>query len=234
MKKEVYHRMVKDFAQIEAQRLLADVHSDFVFRMKDGSQIKNLKELYSALQYAGPELFSHHVNSERNDFGNWIKDVHKDYKLANRLFSSSTKEECAKAVRDRISEIESSMSPKESVLLLPPPQEVSPQTLLEERLLEQDPKAQVSSIFKEIEELSRADLDPAVQAAAYKKPLMSGFVSSLKELSVVFDASSWKGFAADMKSMVSSGKGFAKDIKAKAADDTKKDVMLSHLKKVYR
>jgi len=228
--------MVKDFATVEAHRLLADVHSDFAFKLKDGTEIKNLKELYAAIQYASSDVFSHHVTSEKNDFGNWVKDVHKDYKLANSLFDASTKEDCAKAIKNRISEIENALSPKESVLLLPAPEEkTSPLLPLEERLLEEnDPEVKVSEILKEIEELSGADLDP-MMLVAYKKPLFVGAKASLREFSSVFTASAWRTFADDIKMLVSTPekKEFVLAVKDGSGDD-KKDMMISHLKKVYR
>ncbi|MBN1544852.1 hypothetical protein JW898_05325 [Candidatus Woesearchaeota archaeon] len=98
--------MVKDYASKEAERVLADVHPEKVFNLRDGSSIKNIKELYSALQSIGPDVFDHHVNSGRNDFSSWVKDVHRDYRLADGLSSAKSREECTKAVASRIYEIE--------------------------------------------------------------------------------------------------------------------------------
>ncbi|MBU2561077.1 MAG: hypothetical protein KKD17_02185 [Nanoarchaeota archaeon] len=109
--------MVKDYASKEAERVLADVHPERVFNLRDGSSIKNVRELYSALQGIEPDIFDHHVNSERNDFSNWVKEVHKDYKLANGLSSAKSREECAKAVGSRIYEIEKMVEQRKSMEL---------------------------------------------------------------------------------------------------------------------
>lgn len=104
---------------MDVEKLLADVHPDEAFVLKDGSAIKNLRELYSALQGMESRVFEHHVNGERNDFGNWIKDVHKDYRLANSLFSSTSREDAVSAIGGRIYEIEKKLKPEKKVVASP-------------------------------------------------------------------------------------------------------------------
>ncbi|MBW2972581.1 hypothetical protein KY359_06095 [Candidatus Woesearchaeota archaeon] len=98
--------MVKDYSSKEAERVLMDVPQENAFNIRGGSSVKNLKELYSALQNIAQDSFDHHVNEERNDFSSWVRDIHRDYKLANSLSSARTREECAKAVGSRLYEIE--------------------------------------------------------------------------------------------------------------------------------
>ncbi len=97
--------MVRDYALADAEKMMGDVHPDSVFSLRDGSEIKSLKELYSRLQGMDDSVFSHHVNDERNDFSNWVRDVHKDYRLANSLGSSRSREDALKAVGDRLYEL---------------------------------------------------------------------------------------------------------------------------------
>ena len=106
--------MVRDYSLPMAKKALANVHPDKVFSLKDGSEIKNLKQLYVTLNKLDQNIFDHHVTSERNDFGNWIKDVHKDYKLANMLFSAKNKAECVKAVGSRLYEIQKTIDERKS------------------------------------------------------------------------------------------------------------------------
>jgi hypothetical protein len=105
---------------IENKRILGNVHSNHTFKLKDGSSIKSLKELYTALRSMEHEVFRHHCNDGRNDFGNWIKDVHKDYKLANSLFSSKSKEESMKVVGSRIYELEMTVAPPHHSIAIRP------------------------------------------------------------------------------------------------------------------
>ncbi|MBW2967616.1 hypothetical protein KY362_03960 [Candidatus Woesearchaeota archaeon] len=105
-------------------RIKEDVPQDKAFRLANGSYIKNLNELYSALLKADDAVFSHHVTESRNDFGNWVKDVHKDYRLANSIFRAQDKESAARAVKDRLYELEKTVDARQktqSVALLPSP-----------------------------------------------------------------------------------------------------------------
>lgn len=109
----------------EDRRIEENVPEEKAFRLVNGAYIKNLNELYSALMNADEQVFRHHVNESRNDFGNWVKDVHKDYRLANSIFLAQDREECAKAVRDRLYESEKSAEdgrPQEPKVLLPAPE----------------------------------------------------------------------------------------------------------------
>ena len=103
---------------IESRRMLSNVQEEHAFRLKDGASIRNLKELYSALKGMERDVFRHHCNEDKNDFGNWVKDVHKDYKLANSLFMSKTKEDFMKAVGSRIYELEKVVAPPQRSIVV--------------------------------------------------------------------------------------------------------------------
>lgn len=62
--------------------ILDDVDGDKRFFVCDGSIIKNLKELGVVLKNMSDETFGYHVNEEKNDFSNWVKDVIGDEELA--------------------------------------------------------------------------------------------------------------------------------------------------------
>lgn len=90
--------------------LLKEVKGEEAFRLSDGSVINNLEQLYLRFKGMDQAVFTHHVNSQKNDFGNWIKDVYKDEKLANELFLATDKGSCAKAVARRILELKNKVN----------------------------------------------------------------------------------------------------------------------------
>jgi hypothetical protein len=109
-----------------ATGLLSDVPDDKSFRLDDGRSIHSLAELYQTLQGLDETVFEHHVSKEKNDFGNWVKDIHKDYRLANSLFSAETREDCARAVGTRIYEIRKSTDKKRKNAMIPAPKPQTP------------------------------------------------------------------------------------------------------------
>ena len=86
--------------------VLDDVHPDHKFWVVDGTTLKNMHELLSALENMAEETFSYHVNEQKNDFHNWVRDVHKDKKLAGILSKVVDKEAAASAIKRRIEEIQ--------------------------------------------------------------------------------------------------------------------------------
>ena len=93
-----------------AEKRLADVSDDFIFRCYDGQPLKNLRELGSAFANMESEVFVHHVTSEKNDFNNWVRDIIGDAKLAKDLGKSMNSQQAAKAVSARITFLESKLA----------------------------------------------------------------------------------------------------------------------------
>ncbi len=93
--------MVKFTKQV-VQKMLGDVPAETSFWCVDGRTFKNLPELESAFHDMTDETFRHHVNEEKNDFSNWIRDVIGDVKLADDVRKSTTRMEAARAVFSRI------------------------------------------------------------------------------------------------------------------------------------
>jgi hypothetical protein len=75
----------------DAKRALSDVSPEFVFYVCNGEILKNLEELGKALKRIDDMAYEYHVNAERNDFSNWIKDILGDDKLAKDIFSKDKK-----------------------------------------------------------------------------------------------------------------------------------------------
>ena len=87
----------------EAQRVLANVPEEYVFRSCTGYILHNMKELREELQTMPNESYAFHVNMEKNDFFNWVRDIIKDDRLAKDLQKSPNQAQAAKLVANRIS-----------------------------------------------------------------------------------------------------------------------------------
>ena len=81
-----------------------DVPPEFAFYLCDGGVLKNLKELKAALKNVDDSVFHYHVNSEKNDFANWIRNIVKDVVLARRLQAVSERKASYEVVVKRLKE----------------------------------------------------------------------------------------------------------------------------------
>lgn len=95
-------------------KLLTDVQPENYFMLADGQVLKNLGELNKALIKMGPEVFSHHVNPERNDFYNWVKDCYNDKKLASELIKATSKTGIKKLLQARLKEAKKTTKEKKT------------------------------------------------------------------------------------------------------------------------
>jgi len=69
----------------DAEKILANVPEEHVFRCRDGATLVNVNRRGEALNTVTDETFTHHSNEKRKDFGNWVRDVLGDKKLARDL-----------------------------------------------------------------------------------------------------------------------------------------------------
>jgi len=86
----------------EAKRFLCDAAPEQCFWVNNGPILKNLAELTDFIPGINVGAFRHHVNNDKNDFSNWIRDIIGDTKLANELLSSKNKESAVKKLRNRL------------------------------------------------------------------------------------------------------------------------------------
>lgn len=86
----------------EAKRYLNDCAPEQCFWVNNGPILRNIEELSNTLPEMSSDVFGHHVGADKNDFGNWIRDVIGDQKLANDILSSRNKESMAKKVKARV------------------------------------------------------------------------------------------------------------------------------------
>lgn len=93
---------MKTVSKADARKFLADVPDYQLFWLNDGSVLKSLNELNTALTKMKADVFMHHVNKERNDFANWILDVIGDKELAQSIRKLKSKAGIKKKVAARL------------------------------------------------------------------------------------------------------------------------------------
>lgn len=71
---------------------MAKSNFDYKLTLKNGKTLSKLGDLHKALKTMTDSVYEYHVNDNRNDFYNWVKDVFQDHKLAEDLLECSTKE----------------------------------------------------------------------------------------------------------------------------------------------
>ncbi len=81
---------------------LGNVAADRHFYCVDGCVYRNLEDMASCLEHMDGGSFSHHVSAANDDFGNWVRDVLHDDKLAADLDKSLNAADAARIVRYRI------------------------------------------------------------------------------------------------------------------------------------
>ena len=89
----------------EARKYLSDAPPEQCFWVNNGPILKNMEELANALPELNDDVFHHHVNNEKNDFSNRVKDVIGDEKLADDLLSSKSKDSTLKKIRSRLNSL---------------------------------------------------------------------------------------------------------------------------------
>ena len=90
-----------------ARNLLANVPEEKIFWSHDGQIFRNLKELAQGLNNMNDETYMYHVNGNRNDFTNWIRDVVGDQEMANDLEKTLTRSDASKKVTARVNYLSS-------------------------------------------------------------------------------------------------------------------------------
>ena len=68
----------------------------------DGAVIKNIKEMLDWFEKSSDDSFITHVNSDKNDFGGWVKEILKDNVLAKKITKTKSREAIIKTIEERI------------------------------------------------------------------------------------------------------------------------------------
>jgi hypothetical protein len=80
-----------DDSRVAVPKFKENVKPEHSFKLKDGKELLNLHELAIALRQMNDDVFSHHVNENKNDFASWIKDCMGEKQLASELSKYKTK-----------------------------------------------------------------------------------------------------------------------------------------------
>ncbi len=84
---------------------LKNVHSKDNFVVVDGKKLRNIHQLLETVVVMNDKDFEQHVNDDKHDFHKWVKEVHKDAKLAKTLKNANSQQKVARAIGARIDEI---------------------------------------------------------------------------------------------------------------------------------
>jgi hypothetical protein len=90
------------FGVVTEVKKMEIANPEHYFYVSNGAVLKNLVELVSELRSMDSNTFTHHVNSDKNDFSNWIRDVFNDKNLANNIEKVKSKEEMALLIEKKI------------------------------------------------------------------------------------------------------------------------------------
>lgn len=90
----------------DSSLILGDVAPEKCFWVNNGPILHNIYELSNALLSMSPETFMHHANKDKNDFGNWIRDVLHDEKLAGCVAKARKREDACSCITSRIKALE--------------------------------------------------------------------------------------------------------------------------------
>jgi len=63
------------------------IKTENYFVLGNGGVLKDIKELAECIDHLSDDEFRHHVNEQKNDFANWVRDVFDEKILADELFS---------------------------------------------------------------------------------------------------------------------------------------------------
>ena len=87
-------------------KLLPSVNHEKRFFANNGETYSNYYELLEGLRAMDSATFYHHVNGNKNDFMNWVRDVFSDKRLAKEIAKLPWPEITAKKVEERIKSLQ--------------------------------------------------------------------------------------------------------------------------------
>jgi len=85
----------------EKKLSIVNAKDELCFWVNNGPILKNIRDLKNALDKMSGETFKYHVNKEKNDFADWVKDVLGDKMLASKLAKIKTAKTMLKTVEKR-------------------------------------------------------------------------------------------------------------------------------------
>jgi hypothetical protein len=88
-----------------ASLILGEVPFEKRFFCCDGQVFSTIEQLKNSIPGMSKEVFEFHVNSQKNDFCNWIDLVVRDPVLAKTISKEKSKDNFVKAIDKRIKEL---------------------------------------------------------------------------------------------------------------------------------
>jgi|GEM_PF-2067622 len=122
-KRNVLEKQIKELAATNIKVKVPEhpfekpVKKEQVFFLKNGVELKTIKDLITALNTMDDETFLHHVNESRNDFSNWVKYVFKDKKLSEDMLKAKSKFELLDVLYDYDSKHDEKIKQKTSSII---------------------------------------------------------------------------------------------------------------------
>ncbi|MEM3374278.1 MAG: hypothetical protein QXE31_03580 [Candidatus Woesearchaeota archaeon] len=68
-----------------AKKLEIQCPDENIFWLCNGKTLKTIKELLNELKVMEESVFKYHVNDEKDDFANWLKDIFNEFELVDKL-----------------------------------------------------------------------------------------------------------------------------------------------------
>jgi len=79
-----------------------NVPEEKAFYVNDGRMLRNVLELAEALSNMKEKTFKFHVNKNKNDFSEWVRDVVREEKLADEIARLVMKDKIQIAVQKHV------------------------------------------------------------------------------------------------------------------------------------
>ncbi|MBW2992133.1 hypothetical protein KY345_02855 [Candidatus Woesearchaeota archaeon] len=153
------------------EELLGDAKPENYFVTRDGQRIKNLYQLQKSLLNMNDDTFNHHVNNERNDFYNWVKDIYKDEALSSVVLNCRAKNELAQKLKDRIEEaIQKKKKQDVRNIIDEAKREIQEKRRMQEEAEKREAEIERKKEAKEREQIRRTSKPQPVKKAEIKKP----------------------------------------------------------------
>ena len=73
------------------KKLKKEIAEKHFFVLVTGEKLRNIKELADTLENIDNFHYQHHVNENKNDFANWIRDVFEEFDLAEKIKTAKNK-----------------------------------------------------------------------------------------------------------------------------------------------
>ncbi len=82
--------------------IIQEAQEEEQFVVADGRKLGSIADLAYALDDMPNDIFNHHVNEEKNDFSNWVRDIFNENKLAEDIAKKKSQMEIQLSVMKHV------------------------------------------------------------------------------------------------------------------------------------